>query len=131
MLFQILPHLAKLRILAWLAAFAVIPAGAFAGGEDETYCDILVPSAISPNGDGINDWLEIKASCQFSECIFKVYDSRHRIVFQTNVLDQRWDATINGKPVPDGHYTWEITYSALNGNSTKPAIKSGVITIIR
>lgn len=129
MSFPILPHLAKLRMLVWLAAFAVIPAVAFAGGEDDVHCHILVPSAISPNGDGINDWLEIKASCQFSECIFRVYDSRQRIVFQTNVLDRRWDAMVDGKPVPDGHYTWEITYSALN--ETPKNTQRGMLTIIR
>ncbi len=94
-------------------------------------CQVLVPSAISPNGDGINDYLEIKADCHFESCTFRLYDSRSRVIFETTQLDKPWDATLDGKIVAEGHYMWEFTYQEPNSNANKTGTQRGMLTIIR
>jgi len=79
-------------------------------------CYIAVPSAFTPNHDGLNDYLYPLNAYKATNLVFKVYDKFGRIVFQTKDWAQKWDGTISGTPQPTGTYVWILNYTDENGN---------------
>lgn len=70
--------------------------------------DILVPTAFSPNKNGLNDVLKpVGYGVEFLE-IFAVYNRLGQQLFVTSILGKGWDGTINGKPQPEGAYVWHL-----------------------
>ncbi|KIA95374.1 hypothetical protein OC25_05880 [Pedobacter kyungheensis] len=86
-------------------------------------CEIVVPNSFSPNGDGVNDYWQIKA--MGSTDLVKVFNRNGNIIFQSKGYTIPWDGTLAGKPVPVGTYFYLIT---TNGGTRK---LSGSITLFR
>ena len=76
----------------------------------EAACRADVPLAISPNGDGINDYLNIESNCDINVFTIRIFDEFNHIVFESHQVSEAWDGSLNGKPLPEGHYTWNISY---------------------
>jgi len=90
---------------------------------------IFVPTAFSPNGDGQNDMLYIKAQCLVS-LDFIIFDRWGNKVFETNNVNDGWDGKYNGVPMNTGTYVYYI--SALTNETPAQIIsKKGNITLIR
>lgn len=85
-----------------------------ADGNNLSVCttvDMFVPSAFSPNGDGINDFFEIEDFPQLldnnNEAEFVVYGLNRSIVFSNNKFEGKWDGkNNNGHLLPDGLYVF-------------------------
>lgn len=96
--------------------------------------DIYIPNAFSPNGDGINDYLETFLSIDIPVTAFRfsVYDRWGAQVFSTNNSDVRWDGSAGGRPLDTGVYIWLLEYTIddieLGTISHK---ESGDVTLIR
>ncbi|MFN9710015.1 MAG: gliding motility-associated C-terminal domain-containing protein, partial [Bacteroidota bacterium] len=67
--------------------------------------DVLVPDAFSPNGDGVNDYLDI-FTVGIREIKFWVFNRWGQIMFETSDPAQRWDGTYMGKKQPLENYVW-------------------------
>lgn len=63
-----------------------------------------MPSAFTPDGDGVNDRFRISNPENFNLVSLKIYDRWGNIVFYTTDLGVSWDGTVNGVPVPMGTY---------------------------
>lgn len=88
---------------------------------------LQIPNSFSPNGDGINDLLNINIS-NLKSVNFKIFNRYGDQVFlSTNIFDS-WDGTWHHKPVPIGAY-----YYVLNGVDlfNKDVRYTGSITLIR
>lgn len=75
--------------------------------------DIYVPSAFTPNGDGLNDYLRPICAGIKQLNYFRVYDRWGNIVFSSRNEYDRWDGTFNGKQSVIGNFVWiaeAITY---------------------
>ena len=72
------------------------------------YKKVTIPNAFSPNGDGINDYWDIKALVTYPESITQVFDRYGRQVFQTTGYARPWDGANNGKALPAGTYYYII-----------------------
>ncbi len=92
-------------------------------------CYIAVPSAFTPNGDGINDYLYPLNAYKAVNLEFRVYDRFGQIVFQTTNWTIRWDGTVNGKPQPVGAYVWTLRYT--NSDSGEKVSQKGTTVLIR
>ncbi len=69
---------------------------------------ILVPTAFSPNGDGLNDVFRIE-NLKFEKLLeFRVFDRWGKLVFDTTDPKRGWDGTVNGKPVNTDVYFYQI-----------------------
>jgi gliding motility-associated-like protein len=89
---------------------------------------IYVPSAFTPNGDGVNDLLKVIAPGIRQLQYFRIFDRWGKQVYYSTQLQEGWDGTINGKPVPSGTYVWIIRGMTLQGNILS---KQGTTVLIR
>ena len=86
-----------------------------------------MPSAFSPNGDGVNDIFKIPADVTLDLKEFSVYNRWGNRIFTTNNVSKGWDGTFNGKMQDAGVYVFFISGSNAKG---KIFIK-GTVTLIR
>jgi gliding motility-associated-like protein len=86
-----------------------------------------MPTAFSPNGDGLNDVLQIKGKF-IGAFVFTIVDRNGQEVFRGTDRTQTWDGRINGRePVP-GAYAWRFETISDEG---KLFVQHGSITIVR
>ncbi|MBV9963123.1 MAG: gliding motility-associated C-terminal domain-containing protein [Parafilimonas sp.] len=74
-------------------------------------CYIAVPSAFTPNGDGLNDYLYPLNAYKADNLDFKVYNRWGQLVFETKDWTRKWDGRINGNPQAAGTYVWMLEYT--------------------
>lgn len=88
---------------------------------------IAVPTAFSPNGDGVNDRAYVRGYA-IAKMMFRIYNRWGQLVFQTTDKNQGWDGKFNGalQPMDAYAYTLEVEYT----DGTK-ATKKGDITLLR
>jgi gliding motility-associated-like protein len=89
------------------------------------YKDVFIPSAFTPNGDGLNDTWKIPALAAFSTFDVLVFNRYGQIIFQGKNINQVWDGTYKGKAVPIGSYVYQISLNQ------PPGLLKGTVTIIR
>jgi gliding motility-associated-like protein len=80
-------------------------------GVKAVNCNIAVPGAFTPNGDGNNDYLYPLNAYNATNLEFKVYDRWGRLVFQTTNWLSRWDGTTGGREQPSDTYVWMLRYT--------------------
>ena len=90
--------------------------------------NVFVPSAFTPNGDGLNDLLRpgligIKTLEQFS-----VYNRWGQRLFLTHAMNHGWDGRFDGKAQPAGVYVWMLHAVDYVGKSYE---LRGTVTLIR
>jgi len=88
---------------------------------------IFVPNVFSPNGDGINDYIEIKG-IGVKSINFTIYDRFGNEIFNTTDINLVWDGTYKGEPALVGDYTYVI--KVIYHNGFKETI-SGHIYLVR
>jgi gliding motility-associated-like protein len=93
---------------------------------DESY--FLVPTAFTPNNDGINDQLSLIVIGLIDLQFFKIYDRWGNIVFQSSQTATKWNGMHKSQPLPTGTYKWIAQGTDLFGNMIKG---SGSVTLIR
>lgn len=74
-------------------------------------CYIAVPSAFTPNGDGLNDFLYPLNAFKADHLEFKVYNRLGQVVFSTKDWTEKWDGKIKGEPQSSGVYVWTLKYT--------------------
>lgn len=89
---------------------------------------ISIPSAFSPNGDGINDTWRFKMQGIVANYSLTIFNRFGQSVFVTNDVNKQWDGTINGKPLPVGTYYYIAQCAGENG---RPVKQSGYVVIVR
>jgi gliding motility-associated-like protein len=87
-----------------------------------------VPSAFTPNGDGLNDVFRgIHPGIERTE-FFRIFNRYGKLVFQTNQPMRGWDGTFQGKPQENGVYVWIIKGFDKVG---KVVEQRGTVTLLR
>ena len=87
-----------------------------------------IPTAFTPNGDGLNDVFRM-TKFTFQKLIdFRVYNRWGTLVFQTADLNKGWDGTYMGVAQDMGVYSYEIRVGLVDGTEK---IYKGNVTLIR
>jgi gliding motility-associated-like protein len=106
------------------------------GCKDTTYRDVYVdtdlilyiPTAFTPNGDGINDYFFVHGE-NMEEYNFdlKIFNRWGNIVYQSDKYFEKWDGTFrnDGNKMPFGIYSWKLELSKLGTKNQY----SGTVTI--
>lgn len=93
----------------------------------ETDFYIYVPTAFTPDGDGLNECFEVKG-VGFEEYEIKIFDRWGNQVFYSDNIDECWDGTINGQLAAQGTYSYTIF---LRLPFDKIHQKTGILTVYR
>lgn len=90
-----------------------------------------VPSAFSPNADGINDKFAVFA-VDFTSISLAVYDRWGGQVFQSTDAVPEWDGRVDGEPVANGTYMYVavVDGTGFNGNVLTRTV-SGTVVLVR
>jgi len=86
-----------------------------------------VPSAFTPNHDGINDCFGVQTWGAVTDLKFYIFDRYGTQVFFTNNPGVCWDGTTNGKEMPPAAYVYLITAKTVCGSISR----KGTVVLIR
>lgn len=109
---------------------AGLPAGTFSYSNIATVTRQLfltIPTAFTPNGDGLNDVLEVKGK-YLSDYTFVVVDRNGQEVFRSTKRADVWDGTIRGHVPVMGAYAWRFSQNNEDGS---PFTATGTVTILK
>lgn len=91
-------------------------------------CGLFIPSAYTPNGDGVNDGWSWQGECVPEDYSMTVFDRWGSVVFSSTDPYKAWDGTANGKELTPGVYAFRVSYRLLYQDAKEEV---GTITLIR
>lgn len=94
----------------------------------EKCCDgnIFIPSAFSPNADGLNDLFRVQEDFSYTLKTMSVFNRWGQVVYSGNV--GAWDGNYDNGPADAGVYYYKITFGCILGGTM---VKTGDITLVR
>jgi len=106
-----------------------------AGCTDTACSDIIatvvplldVPTAFTPNGDGINDLVNVRGF-GISKMDWRIYNRWGQLVFQTGSMNEGWDGKYKGVLQPQEVYVYVLDVTFTDGTTFR---KKGDITLLR
>lgn len=90
--------------------------------------EIFVPNTFTPNGDGWNDLLHIKANDNLLEYQLAIYGRWGDLLFETDDISVCWDGSFQGNIVQTGIYTYVIQAYGKDGELFK---KKGIFNLMQ
>ncbi|RYY60802.1 MAG: T9SS type B sorting domain-containing protein [Chitinophagaceae bacterium] len=91
------------------------------------FTDLFIPTAFTPNNDGINDLFRIPDGTGINLDDFSIFNRWGGKVFTTKDSSKGWDGTQLGQPLPAGVYVFRI--SGKQGD--KKIFVKGTVTLVR
>ncbi|MBV7531019.1 gliding motility-associated C-terminal domain-containing protein [Chitinophaga sp. sic0106] len=95
-------------------------------------CDVYMPNAFTPNGDGKNDIFKPLVYCTTRMFRFNVYNRWGQLVFSTNKPGDGWNGSLNNsgsRKADAGTYVWVLEYE---GADNPVAVrKTGAVTLLQ
>jgi len=80
--------------------------------KDDCLANVQVPKKVTPNDDGVMDYLSIDFPCKPEKFSFKLKNAEGVEVFSTvNYIFQWGCYDKNGDKCPSGVYDWELNYT--------------------
>ena len=96
--------------------------------EKQCTSGLYVPTAFTPNGDGLNDIFRPTLHGNVKQLTFTVYNRFGQLVFQTNNPGKGWDGKFGGILEESNVFVWICKYQFEGEES---AIKKGTVLLIR
>ncbi|MBK7147584.1 MAG: gliding motility-associated C-terminal domain-containing protein [Bacteroidetes bacterium] len=93
-----------------------------------TVPELLIPTAFSPNGDGMNDKFRV-LNKDLEQLTFQVYNRWGELVFETSTPGDGWDGIYKGVEQEMGVYVWHCQYRLTGQAQVKLA--KGNMTLMR
>ena len=95
----------------------------------EPYTLLLIPTAFTPNGDGVNDVFRIVEYLNIDKLEeFAVYDRWGQKVFSTDIITDGWNGTYKGHVQDLGVYVWYVKALTFDGQEI---FRKGNVTLVR
>lgn len=89
--------------------------------------EMFIPSAFSPNGDGMNDVLYVRGRC-LKNFTLQIFNRWGELVFETSDKNVGWDGTQNGQPLNTAVFVYKLEGTTWDD---KQYIQKGNISLIR
>lgn len=96
--------------------------------KNDRECAVFVPTAFSPNGDGLNDLFRVKLHDDVHDFRFEVFSRWGQLVFSTTNPEGAWNGELQGKQQAVATYVWVLTYTDSQQQARK---QTGVVTLLR
>lgn len=89
-----------------------------------------IPTAFTPNGDGLNDLFRIVGlpPDNITEFHMQLFNRWGEVVFSTRDIEEGWNGTLKGNDCPAGLYVWAIYYRE---NNRHTVTNKGMIMLVR
>lgn len=95
----------------------------------ETNNILLVPTAFSPNGDGVNDVFRIIRYLNIYKLKeFSVWNRWGEKVFSTTDINEGWDGTFGNHAQPMSAYVWQVVAET---KDSEDIVRKGNVTLVR
>jgi gliding motility-associated-like protein len=94
---------------------------------DLTCGDFFIPNVFSPNGDGLNDFVNAHGFC-ISSYNLQIFNRWGEKVFETTDKSYGWDGSFRGKPMDIGVFMYKVEGITIEG---KPFSLKGNVTLLR
>jgi gliding motility-associated-like protein len=93
------------------------------------FCDVFIPDAFTPNGDGRNDSFEIIGR-DVNAVFLNIYNRWGELIWENHNHLTGWDGKrLNGKDIEEGIYTWKIILKSPYKDERK--VFTGHVTLLR
>ena len=90
---------------------------------------VVLPSAFTPNGDGVNDRFRMVRHLNVKELLeFSVFNRGGKMVFTTTDINGGWDGNLEGRKAGMDTYTWLVRAVNRDGKNVS---QKGNVTLIR
>ncbi len=86
---------------------------------------VFIPSAFTPNSDGMNDVFKIKGE-NLQDFKLLVYDRWGEKIYESTNPSEGWDGTYKGNPVQNDTYVYQVTAKNLGDKKM-----TGGVTLVR
>lgn len=96
---------------------------------DRCPCAVYVPTAFTPNGDGLNDVFKPSTQCyakQYKLCVFNRFGE---MVFTSTDPGKGWDGSAGPYRQSSGTFIWTLQYQ--DPNSKKMLFQKGTVVMLR
>ena len=91
-------------------------------------CGLIMPTAFTPNSDGLNDIFRVKYAFPVQTFVLRVYNRFGEKVFESNDIHKGWNGTFKGENAQQGAYVWTISLLTAEG---KAQSSKGVVVLLR
>ena len=88
---------------------------------------VYAPNAFTPNGDGLNDFFQVKG-LGIKTYLLQIYSRWGDLIYESNNLEDQWDGKYNGEFVETGTYAFTIKYESM---LNKDYSLEGTVTVMR
>lgn len=104
--------------------------------EEYCGCDVYVPNAFTPDGDGLNEGFKVHTACEFDTFEFEVFNRWGQVVWRSNDASEPWDGGVNVNGIgdhylPDGVYPYTVAWSYSDDGQQIRESRIGRILIVR
>ncbi|MBE0647105.1 MAG: gliding motility-associated C-terminal domain-containing protein [Bacteroidales bacterium] len=94
---------------------------------DECPIKFWIPTAFTPNGDGLNDTFH-PVGTEITGYSMKIFNRWGEMIFETRTIEPGWDGTCHGEPCKADTYVYLIHYKTASGEYSQV---KGNISLIR
>jgi gliding motility-associated-like protein len=89
---------------------------------------LYIPSAFTPDGDGINDAFGVKGK-NIVSLKMKIYNRWGELVYETQKLNDTWDGTYNGSPINNTDvFVYKVNAVSVDGKNLPE--ENGTVTLV-
>lgn len=89
--------------------------------------DVFVPSAFSPNNDGVNDEFLVKVR-NVESMTLSIFNRWGTKLYESSDPDARWDGRYQGRLMPTGSYVYHVRYTLRTGYQD---MQMGTLTLVK
>ncbi len=76
----------------------------------ECHCNVFIPTAFSPDGDGINDEFKPQFDCELYDYQFVILMRNWGVVFETKDPNKAWDGKWKGEKIFGRSFLYILQY---------------------
>lgn len=92
-------------------------------------CTVRLPSAFSPNHDGLNDRFEVLGTGLVTELDLKIFDRGGQLIYHTKDKGGYWNGEYKGVKLDAGVYVYLLKYK--DSNSPGEKLMKGTVLLLR
>ncbi len=99
--------------------------------EECEACNVYIPNAFTPNGDGLNDFFQVFTACAWLDYHLLIYDRWGSLIFESKDPMRNWDGNYLGEELPQSVFVYLFKGKMRDGISEKVINKTGDVTILK